>query len=184
MILTNRLQLFTTRPDTIFGVTFVVIAPEHPLLSSICTPEQKNEIEEYVEAASRKSDRERQESKTKTGVFTGAYAINVATEESVPIYVSDYVLSTYGTGAIMAVPGHDQRDMEFAKKFQLSIRRVVEAPTKDSEDDDVFTGKGTAMNSSSETSGLSIDGMTTEDAKQAVIEWLEDKNHGERKVPS
>jgi leucyl-tRNA synthetase len=120
------IEVFTTRPDTIFGATYMVLAPEHPLVKEITTPAQKEEIEKYIETASRKSDLERTElSKDKTGAFTGAYALNPANGKEIPVWISDYVLVSYGTGAIMSVPGHDERDMEFAKKFNLDIVPVV-----------------------------------------------------------
>ena len=126
---TQDLWVFTTRPDTLFGATYMVIAPEHPFVDAITTPAQKAAVEEYCEAAARKSDLDRTDlAKEKTGVFTGAYAINPVNNEKIPIWISDYVLISYGTGAIMAVPAHDDRDFEFAKKFGLPIIPVVEPP--------------------------------------------------------
>lgn len=122
----DALKIFTTRPDTLFGVTFMVVAPEHELLEEIVPDSHKKEVEAYVQAALRKSEVERQENKDKSGVFSGAYAINPVNDEKVPIWVADYVLASYGTGAIMAVPAHDERDYEFARKFELPIRLVVE----------------------------------------------------------
>jgi leucyl-tRNA synthetase len=121
----ERITVFTTRPDTLFGATFMVLAPEHELVSKITTAEQKEKVSEYVKSAQSKSDIERQENKEKTGVFTGAYAINPVNDEKVPIWISDYVLMGYGTGAIMAVPAHDERDFEFAQKFGIEIKQVV-----------------------------------------------------------
>jgi leucyl-tRNA synthetase len=121
----ENIKVFTTRIDTIFGVTFLVLAPEHPLLDKIVTTEHKNQVKEYQEQTKSKSDLDRQQSKDKTGVFTGAYAIHPLTEELIPIWIADYVLGSYGTGAIMAVPAHDERDQEFAKEFGLSIKQVV-----------------------------------------------------------
>jgi leucyl-tRNA synthetase len=125
----ERIAVFTTRPDTLFGATFMVLAPEHPLTLELAAPEKREEVLAYVEAAKRKTEIERQaEGREKTGVFLGAYAINPATGERIPIFTADYVLFGYGTGAIMAVPAHDQRDYEFAKKFGLPIKKVVERP--------------------------------------------------------
>lgn len=122
----REIEVFTTRPDTLFGATYMVFSPEHPLLNDITAPEMRDEVDDYIQAAARKSDLERSElSKDKTGVFTGAYAINPASNTEIPIWISDYVLMSYGTGAIMSVPGHDERDMEFAKKFGLEIIPVV-----------------------------------------------------------
>ena len=121
----TQLEVFTTRPDTIFGVTYMVLAPEHPLLDSLTSAEQGDDVKAYVSAAARKSDLERTElQKVKTGVFTGAFAVNPANEERIPIYVADYVLGSYGSGAIMAVPAHDERDFEFAQAYELPIRQV------------------------------------------------------------
>jgi leucyl-tRNA synthetase len=122
---TEFVEAFTTRIDTIFGVTFLVLAPEHPLLDKIVTVEYKNQVNEYQEQTKSKSDLDRQQSKEKTGVFTGAYAIHPMTEEPIPIWIADYVLASYGTGAVMAVPAHDERDREFAKEFGLPIKQVV-----------------------------------------------------------
>jgi leucyl-tRNA synthetase len=117
-----KLEVFTTRPDTIFGVTYMVLAPEHPQLEALTASDSKEDVSAYVAAAARKSDFERTElQKDKTGVFTGSYAINPANNENIPIYVADYVLGSYGSGAIMAVPAHDERDYEFAKTYQLPI---------------------------------------------------------------
>ena len=122
----NKITVFTTRPDTIFGATYMVLAPEHPLVKEITTDEQKEKVEKYIHDSSLKSDLERTElSKEKSGIWTGAYAINPANQELMPIWIADYVLAHYGTGAIMAVPGHDARDFEFAKTFNLPIRQVV-----------------------------------------------------------
>ncbi|MDP2736587.1 MAG: leucine--tRNA ligase, partial [bacterium] len=122
----EKVTVFTTRPDTLFGATYFVLSPEHPLVEKITTPEQKNEVEKYVNVAKNKSDLERTElQKEKTGVFTGAYAINPVNKEKIPVYIADYVMMGYGTGAIMAVPAHDERDWEFAKKYGLKIIEVV-----------------------------------------------------------
>lgn len=164
--------VFTTRPDTLFGSTYAVLAPEHDLVQKITTDDQKSVVEEYVEKASHKSDLERTElQKDKTGVFTGSYAVNPFSGESMPIFIADYVLASYGTGAIMAVPGHDERDYEFAKKFDLDIKRVV-----DSDEELPFTGDGKHVNSQF------LDGLNNEDAIQKAIEQLEELKVGEAKV--
>src|SRR5262249_39715548 len=125
----NVIRVFTTRPDTLFGATYMVLAPEHPLVDQITTSEQRNTVNAYKAEAARKSDLERTElAKKKTGVFTGAYAINPVNGERIPIWIAGYVLISYGTGAIMAVPAHDERDFEFAKQFRLPIRPVVLPP--------------------------------------------------------
>ncbi|HLD49922.1 MAG TPA: leucine--tRNA ligase, partial [bacterium] len=122
----RRIRVFTTRPDTLFGATYMVLAPEHPLIIRIAGPAQQPAVKEYIEAASRKSDLDRTDlAKEKTGVFTGAYAINPVNQKKIPIWIADYVLASYGTGAIMAVPAHDERDFEFAKKFNLEIVPVI-----------------------------------------------------------
>jgi leucyl-tRNA synthetase len=126
-----KLEVFTTRPDTIFGVTYMVLAPEHPQLEALTTPDAKEAVSAYVAAAARKSDFERTElQKDKTGVFTGSYAVNPANDERIPIYVADYVLGSYGSGAIMAVPAHDDRDYEFAQRYQLPVVQVCPSVPK------------------------------------------------------
>jgi leucyl-tRNA synthetase len=161
----EAITVFTTRPDTLFGATYVVLAPEHPLVDKVTTPAQLFAVTEYKATVERKSDLERTDlAKEKTGVFTGGFAINPVNNERVPIWIADYVLISYGTGAIMAVPGHDERDFEFAQKFGLEIRYVVEAPTPG---EACFTGDGTAKNS-----GL-LDGLKTSEAKRKIIDWLE-----------
>ena len=164
--------VFTTRPDTLFGSTYAVLAPEHELVEKITTDEQRESVEEYVEKASHKSDLERTElQKDKTGVFTGSYAVNPFSGETMPIFVADYVLVSYGTGAIMAVPGHDERDFEFAEKFDLEIKRVV-----DSEEELPYTGDGHHVNSSF------LDGLNNEEAIKKAITHLEELKAGEAKV--
>lgn len=170
----KEFTVFTTRADTLFGSTYCVLAPEHPFVSLITTEAQRSEIDAYIEAASHKSDLERTElSKDKTGVWTGAYAINPANGKEVPIWISDYVLASYGSGAIMAVPAHDTRDYEFAKKFGLEIIPVLEGGNVEEE---AFTEDGTHINS-----GF-LDGMNKEDAIAAMIAWLEENKIGEAKV--
>lgn len=165
------LEVFTTRPDTIFGVTFMVIAPEHPLLKKLTTPEQKAAVEKYVDDVARKSELDRKVAADKTGVFTGSYAINPLSDEKIPIWVADYVLMDYGTGAIMAVPGHDTRDFEFAQKFQLPIKRVLE-----SEGELPFEGDGKLINSDF------LNGLPKAQAIEKAIEVIEQKGLGERRV--
>jgi leucyl-tRNA synthetase len=172
----TKLRVFTTRPDTLFGATYMVLAPEHELVLSLTTPEQRAAVDAYRDAASRKSELERTElAKDKTGVFTGAYAVNPATGGKIPIWIADYVLAGYGTGAIMAVPGGDQRDFEFAEKFGLPVIRTVEAPA-DFDGRSAWTGDGTVINS-----GF-LNGKDVEQAKAAMIDWLEREGAGERRV--
>lgn len=170
----DTFTVFTTRPDTLFGATYAVIAPEHPLVRKITTDAQKPAIDAYLEQIQSKSDLERTDlSKEKTGVFTGAYAINPASDEKMPIWVADYVLMSYGTGAIMAVPAHDERDYEFAKKFDLPIREVVKGGNIETE---AYTSDGVHINS-----GF-LDGLNKEEAIQKMTEWLEQKGIGRKKV--
>ena len=170
----NTFTVFTTRPDTLFGATYCVLAPEHELIQSITTQAQKEQIDEYIKLAATKSDLERTElNKDKTGVFTGSYAINPVNGKQIPIWISDYVLSTYGTGAIMAVPAHDQRDYEFATKFGLDIIPVLEGGDVTKE---AFEGDGIHINSDF------LDGLNKEDAINKIINWLEEKHIGTKKV--
>ena len=167
-----EIAVFTTRPDTLFGATYMVVSPESGLLGQIVSVEHKAAVEAYQAEAARKSDLERTDlAKDKSGVFTGAYAINPANGQQVPIWTADYVLAGYGTGAIMAVPAHDRRDLEFAKKFKLPIEVVVQAP--EGEESIGFTGVGTAVNS-----GL-LDGLPTPEAKRTITAWLEEKALGQ-----
>ncbi len=170
----SRIKVFTTRPDTLFGATYFVIAPEHPLVQKMCSTAQKKEVEAYIKKCAAESELTRQEGKTKTGVFTGAYVINPANGEKIPVWISDYVMMGYGTGAVMCVPAHDERDFEFAKKFDLPIREVVKP--KKSEGVECFGGEGTAINSDF------LDGLETKEAKEKMIQWLEKKKIGTRKV--
>lgn len=170
----RELTVFTTRPDTLFGATYCVLAPEHEMVEAITTGEQAAAVKEYQEKAARKSDLERTDlAKEKTGVFTGAYAINPVNGAQVPIWIADYVLAGYGTGAIMAVPGHDQRDWEFAKQFELPIVEVVSGGDVTKE---AFAGDGVHVNS-----GL-LDGLNNEAAIARMIEWLEANGKGQGKV--
>jgi len=159
----EKLRVFTTRPDTIFGVTFMVVAPEHPMVDALTTDAQKQAVTDYISEANKKSEVERLEEKNKTGVFTGSYAINPATEEKVPIWVADYVLYGYGTGAIMAVPAHDERDQEFADKYGLPIVTVVD--------------ENETMVNSGEFNGLNVN-----EARERIVAWLEQKGIGESKT--
>ena len=145
----DELRVFTTRADTLFGATFMVLAPEHELVGKLTKPEQKEAVDRYVAAAERTAETERQsEEREKTGVFTGSYAVNPVNNEHIPIWIADYVLVTYGTGAIMAVPAHDQRDFEFAQKFGLDVRVVVQPPDDvDWAVADAYEGEGTLVNS-------------------------------------
>ncbi len=171
----QQIRVFTTRPDTVYGGTFLVLAPEHSLVDLIVTEEQWPAVREYRERAARKSELERVDlSKEKTGVFTGAYAINPATDKKIPIWIADYVLLGYGTGAIGGVPAHDERDLEFAKKFDLPIVVVVQ-PTGD-EPALGFTGEGIAVNSPV------INGLTSAEAKNKITSWLEERGSGKRAI--
>jgi len=173
------LKIFTTRADTLFGATYVVLAPEHPYAEKIATPEKKIIVKSYQEAAKTKSDLERSHlEKTKTGIFTGAYAINPVNNKKIPIWISDYVLISYGTGAIMAVPAHDQRDFEFAKKHQLPIIQVI-TNNKDNKPTDLkeaFPGEGYLINSEQFT------GLTTKECKEKITEWLVTLSIGKKTV--
>ena len=171
----QRVTVFTTRPDTIYGATYMVLAPEHSLVDLIVTEDQWPEVRAYRERTARKSDLERTElSKEKTGVFTGAYAVNPVNDERIPIWIADYVLVGYGTGAIQAVPAHDERDLEFARKFNLPIRQVVEPPAD--EDPIGFVGHGVSINSPV------IDGLSSEEAIRRITEWLEQRGLGKRSI--
>ncbi|MDQ3159007.1 MAG: leucine--tRNA ligase [bacterium] len=168
----ETLKVFTTRADTLFGATFMVIAPEHEIVKKITTKDKKSEVDAYVKKASGKSDIERQETdREKTGVFTGAYAINPANKEKIPIWIADYVLAGYGTGAIMAVPAHDQRDFEFAKKFDLPINKVVDG----GDVVDANSDEGEMMNSGK------YNGMDSSQAREKIIVDLEKKKQGKER---
>jgi len=174
------IEIFTTRPDTLFGATYLVLAPEHPFVSQITTPEQLLVVRDYKIAVSKKSDLERTElAKEKTGIFTGAYAINPVNGKKIPIWIADYVLATYGTGAIMAVPAHDTRDFEFATKFNLPIVQVVQPPDPKT-DWHGFVDDGTSVNSTGPE--ISITGLPTAEAKKKITDWLESKKLGEKTV--
>lgn len=169
------LTVFTTRPDTIFGATFMVIAPEHPLVSTLVNDDTREAVETYVANALKKSEIERQsEGKEKTGIFTGGYAVNPASGEKVPIWVADYVLGGYGTGAIMAVPAHDERDFAFAEKFDLPIIEVIKKP-KDA-DEQCYHGEGKLKNSGN------FNGEESSEAREQIVAWLKSEGLGKRKV--
>ncbi|MFV4923612.1 leucine--tRNA ligase [Lactobacillus delbrueckii] len=166
--------VFTTRPDTLFGCSYTVLAPENELVKEITSPEQKEAVDAYIKSIESKSDLERTDlNKDKTGVFTGAYAINPVNGEEVPVWISDYVLATYGTGAVMAVPAHDERDYAFATKFDLPIKEVVEGGDISKE---AFAGDGVHVNS-----GF-LNGLHNEEAKAKMVDWLTEKGVGEKKV--
>lgn len=174
----GRIRVYTTRPDTLFGATYMVLAPEHPLVGSITAPEQKRDVQNYLDQTKHKSEMERTAlEKEKTGVFTGAYAVNPATKTNIPIWIADYVMLTYGTGAIMAVPGHDERDYEFANKFNLPIVEVVAGGDISKE---AFSGDGTGVNSANDE--VSLNGLSTGPAIQTMIQWLEKKGIGTSSV--
>lgn len=172
-------RVFTTRPDTLFGATYLVLAPEHPLVdTAVRTPSaaaQSGALRKYAEEARNRSDLERQQNKDKTGVWTGLWAQNPATSERIPVWVSDYVLMGYGTGAIMAVPAHDERDYEFAQRFELPVRIVVET-ADGSQPEGCFSGDGKAV--SSANAELDLNGLPTAEAKQKIIAWLEARGIG------
>lgn len=185
--------VYTTRPDTLFGATYMVLSPEHPLVDTITTDAQRSAVKQYQEEASRKSDMDRTELATeKTGVFTGAYAINPVTGNKLPIWIADYVLISYGTGAIMAVPAHDTRDFEFAQKFDLPIICIIEPDAQEATAEKVnvadvlagkacWTGNGKMIRSSNDQ-GLDINGMEVEDSKRATIDWLAARDLGKSAV--
>ncbi len=172
------IEVFTTRPDTLFGATFFVMAPEHPAVERITTPEHADEVRAYVERAGRMSEIDRTDvTREKSGVFTGAYAINPANGEEIPIYAADYVLLGYGTGAIMAVPAHDERDFEFARKYGIPIRTVVAPPDWNGEAlEEAYTGEGPMVNSDG------FDGIPNVEGKKAVTDWLEERGVGRAAV--
>jgi leucyl-tRNA synthetase len=174
----RELRVFTTRPDTIFGVTFMVLAPEHPLVDQITTPDHKAEVEAYVEQARRQSEIERTSTeREKTGVFTGAYCTNLLNGDQVPIFVADYVLGSYGTGAVMGVPAHDQRDFEFAQKYGLEIKLVIAPPDyKGQPLTEAYVEPGTMVDSGQ------FDGLPNEQGKEAIADYCEARGIGQRTV--
>ncbi len=173
----QSIEVFTTRPDTIFGSTFMVLAPDHELVAELTTPEQKAKVEAYASKANNKSERERMMNKEVSGVFTGGYALNPFNNSPIPIYISEYVLSGYGTGAIMAVPAHDERDHAFAKKFGLEIKQVISAPEGVNIQEESYDAKeGKLMNSEN------FDRLSVKEGIQATIQLAEEKGFGKRKV--
>ncbi|MCF6515184.1 leucine--tRNA ligase [Lactobacillus sp. S2-2] len=170
----KKIEVFSTRPDTLFGASYIVLAPEHDLVDQIVTPEQQQLVDDYKKEISTKSDLERTDlNKNKSGVFTGAYAINPVNGKEMPIWIGDYVLSSYGTGAIMAVPAHDDRDYEFAVKFDLPIMPVIEGGDINQE---AYTGDGTHINSDF------LNGLDKEEAIEKIIKWLQENNTGDKKI--
>ncbi len=178
----GTIRIFTTRPDTLFGATYMVLAPEHPLVDVVTVRDRRAEVEAYRAAAARKSDLQRQElEKEKTGVFTGGYAVNPVNGGRLPIWIADYVLMTYGTGAIMAVPAHDQRDWQFARTYSLPIREVIAGGQVEKEAF-VAIDRGTVVNSTTPDGSFSINGLEPAEAIPKITEWLEAKRKGHRAV--
>ena len=171
----SKITVFTTRPDTLFGATYVALAPEHPLITQLVNSDTREKVEAYIQASQQKSDVERQENKEKTGVFTGSYVINPVNGQKLPIWVADYVLGGYGTGAVMAVPAHDERDFAFAEKFDLPIIQVIDKP-EHSADAGCYSGEGELINSGQ------FNGTRSEDAREQIVAWLEQQNSGRSKT--
>ena len=171
----SKITVFTTRPDTLFGATYVALAPEHPLIFQLVNSDTREKVEAYIQASQQKSDVERQENKEKTGVFTGSYVINPVNGQKLPIWVADYVLGGYGTGAVMAVPAHDERDFAFAEKFDLPIVQVIDKP-EHSADAGCYSGEGELINSGQ------FNGTRSEDAREQIVAWLEQQNSGRSKT--
>ena len=171
----SKITVFTTRPDTLFGATYIALAPEHPLISQLVNSDTREKVEAYIQASQQKSDVERQENKEKTGVFTGSYVINPVNGQKLPIWVADYVLGGYGTGAVMAVPAHDERDFAFAEKFDLPIIQVIDKP-EHSADVGCYSGEGELINSGQ------FNGTRSEDAREQIVAWLEQQNSGQSKT--
>jgi leucyl-tRNA synthetase len=202
----TNIRVFTTRPDTLFGATYMVLAPEHPLVREITAPGHRAEVEAYIARAAVKSDLERTDlAKEKSGVFTGAFAVNPCTQKSIPIWIADYVLWGYGTGAIMAVPAHDERDYEFAKKYQLPIKTVIAPIAGSASEEDIdrmikgeifrpdqdkwdtfelpaFTRDGVCVQSSTPDGAFSINALSSDAAKDKITAWLESKKIGKKSV--
>ncbi len=190
----KNIEVFTTRADTLFGVTFLVLAPEHPLIEEIMTPEKEKEVTDYLQKSAHKSDLERQEQKEKTGVWTGSYAYHPVTKKKIPIWVADYVLPDYGSGAVMAVPAHDERDFSFAKKYHLPIQPIYDPDLRKYEGKEpkeeyrkailngevCYSGEGTIIGS--EHKRLSLNGLKKEEAIDKAISWLVQEGKGEQKV--
>src|SRR3954471_18278444 len=166
----SQIDVFTTRPDTIYGVTFMVLAPEHPLVDVLTTPDRREDVDAYIDQARRQTEIERTAAdKTKTGVFIGAYCTNPYNGESVPVYVGDYVLATYGTGAVMGVPAHDERDFEFAQKYGIDVRHVIARPDGSVDTSEAYTEPGVMLNSGA------FDGMHSLEGKKAVVKYGEER---------
>jgi leucyl-tRNA synthetase len=188
--LDENLTVFTTRPDTLFGATYMVIAPEHQLVEKITTADNKKQVNEYIRLSSLKSDLDRTDlAKEKTGVFTGRFAVNPVNNKKIPIWVADYVLTGYGTGAIMAVPAHDSRDFEFAKKFRLPIICIQDPDVDDPdqrkriiEGNECWTEDGKYINSSDKSTGIDINGVSKDAGIEKIISWLESENLGKAKI--
>ena len=186
----KKLRVYTTRPDTLFGATYMVIAPEHEMVNEIVILGKKDEVTEYIKSASLKSDLDRTDlAKEKTGVFTGRYAINPVNNKKIPIWVADYVLMGYGTGAIMSVPAHDTRDFEFARKFQIPIKCILDPKNADNDirekvlkGEDCWTEDGEYINSSNDKTGLDINGMNKEQGIKTVNSWLEKNDIGKETI--
>ena len=172
----GKITVFTTRPDTLFGSTFMVLAPENELINDLVTDDTRAKVEKYCKEALKKSEIERQENKEKTGVFTGSYVINPATGKEIPVWVADYVLSGYGTGAVMGVPACDERDYEFATKFELPIVKVIEKPENSTDDSQCYAGEGEMINSGPFT------GRQSSEVREIINDWLEKQGIGHKKV--
>ena len=176
----SNITVYTTRPDTLFGATYIVLSPEHPLVHEIVAPEKQTEVDDYIKLASTKSDFDRGEvNKNKTGVFLGSLAINPVNKAEIPIWIADYVLMSYGTGSIMAVPGHDERDYEFAKKYKLPIIEVIEGGDLDKA---AFTSKNGRIINSSNSAGLNLNDLKVDKGIDEAIKWLESNEKGIRKT--
>ncbi|MFN2380497.1 MAG: leucine--tRNA ligase [Bacteroidales bacterium] len=186
----TRIKVFTTRPDTLFGATYMVLAPEHPLTPILTKPGEMKNVEQYVEEASKKSDLDRTDlARDKTGVFTGSYAINPVNNKKIPVWVADYVLTGYGTGAIMAVPAHDRRDFEFAGKFGLPVEAIMDPDTRDTDlrekvlkGEECWTEDGKYINSANSKTGLDINSLSKEEGIRVTITWLREKGLGNAMV--
>ena len=173
----DTITVFSTRPDTIFGATFLVLAPEHPLARTLLTDETRELVENYIDDAVKKSEIERSnDTKEKTGVFSGSYVINPATGQKIPIWIADYVLGGYGTGAVMGVPAHDARDFAFAEEFELPIIEVIERPEDNTDTDACYHGEGVLVNSGA------FDGTRSEDAREQIVAWLEQEGKGKSQI--
>ncbi len=172
----GKITVFTTRPDTLFGATFMTLAPENEMIKDLVTDDTREAVEEYCKTALKKSEIERQENKEKTGVFTGSYVINPATGKKIQIWVADYVLAGYGTGAVMGVPAHDERDNEFATKFDLPIIKVIEKPEGSTDDSKCYAGEGEVVNSGA------FSGKQSSEVREEINDWLEQQGIGHKKV--